>query len=445
MRYRKERLSGWAKYPVEDGFVFRPEKTSDLDKILNSSEFDTYISRGLGRSYGDTALNNQSGVILNLKQNRFLGFDPETCILECEAGVSLEEIIEFFLPKGYFLPVTPGTKYVTLAGAIANDVHGKNHHRDGCISEHIVEFKLYIASGEILTCSRNENNELFWATVGGIGLTGVIVSIKIKLIKVKSSQIEVDYKKARNIEEAFELFETTDQDYQYSVAWIDCVSKGKNLGRSVLMLGNHSTNDEKLEVTKKRKINMAVDLPSFALNHVTVKSFNELYYQSYRDNSKKLVDYDSFFYPLDSILNWNRMYGKRGFIQYQFVLPPETSKKGLRHILEKLSNSKRSSFLAVLKSFKQSNNGLLSFPTKGYTLALDIPIKNESLFSFVKELDQLVLSYGGRIYLAKDAEMDSKVFEQMYPTLDKFKKIKKEVDPTNIFSSSMSRRLGITE
>jgi decaprenylphospho-beta-D-ribofuranose 2-oxidase len=446
--FRKEKIGGWGNYPVEECFVYRPEKLSDLKELVEWQD-DTYrISRGNGRSYGDTALNGGHSLLLLTKFNRFLSFDAERGILECEGGTMLEEIIEFFLPKGYFLPVTPGTKYVTLGGAIANDVHGKNHHKAGCLSEHILDLKLLTASGEILTCSREQNADLFWATVGGIGLTGIILSARMKLIQVSSTTIDVNYLKATNLEEAFELFRHHDHLYDYSVAWIDCLATGDSLGRSVLMLGNHSPSSETtsnfLPINRKRKWKVPIEMPSSLLNPLTIKGFNHFYYHSFKDGSHKTIDYDSYFYPLDSILNWNRLYGKKGFIQYQVVFPEETSFAGLTEMLKKLSQSKRPSFLAVLKSFGMENKGLLSFPFKGHTLALDFPVKDQTIFPFLKEMDELVLRYNGRIYLAKDSVLHPDTFKAMYPKLEQFKKIKKEVDPKGIFSSSMSRRLGIT-
>lgn len=442
-------LSGWGNHPQETGYLYRPEKIRDIEQILRTGNHPNYISRGLGRSYGDTALNSESGVILHTRLNRFLSFDEQTQVLECEAGMTFEEIIEVFLPRGYFLPVTPGTKYVTVGGAIANDVHGKNHHRDGSISDHILDFQLLTASGEIITCSRQENPECFWATVGGIGLTGIILSARMRLLRVESAYIEVDYRKAENLEEAINLLNETEKQYPYSVAWIDCLSTNRSMGRSVLMLGKHASFDrlhatEPFSPKAKRKLNMPFNLPSFVLHPYGIKAFNSFYYHRYKEVSGVLVDYDSFFYPLDAILQWNRMYGRAGFIQYQVVFPPETSIDGLTKLLQKLSRARCSSFLAVLKSFGEKNNALLSFPRKGYTLALDIPVRGgEDFVKFIRELDDVVLTYGGVLYLAKDSLMTPDLFARMYPELHKFRQIKAKLDPEGIFSSSMARRLNI--
>lgn len=450
IRSVKQTIAGWGNHPKERAHLFRPEKIKELQDILGSKEYPNYIPRGLGRSYGDTALNKGHGVILQTRLNRFLSFDPQTSILDCEAGVSFEEILEVFMPRGYFLPVTPGTKYVTVGGAIANDVHGKNHHKDGSMADHLLDFTLLTGTGDILQCSREQNSEVFWATIGGIGLTGIILTARIKLVSIDSAYIEVDYKKAGNLVDALELLAATDDQYPYSVAWIDCISTGSSMGRSVLMLGKHAARDrvsgDPLRVKSKMKLGMPMNIPSFVLNPLSIKAFNFAYYNKFKDQNGVLTDYDSFFYPLDAINDWNRMYGKHGFIQYQVVFPPETSRAGLTKILDKLSRAGRSSFLAVLKSFGERGEGLLSFPRKGYTLALDIPVRGGAqFFSFIEELDRIVLEHDGVIYLAKDSTMSPDTFRQMYPELDKFREIKSQLDPHRLFSSSMARRLHLVE
>lgn len=456
MRAMKSVMAGWGNYPKEEARVLRPEKTKELVDLLRqgNEQGASYISRGLGRSYGDTALNKGQGVILHTKFNRFLAFDSATGILECEAGVSLEEILEVCLPLGFFLPVTPGTKYVTIGGAIANDVHGKNHHKDGAISDHVLELTLLLASGGVRVCSREENADLFWATIGGIGLTGIMLKAKIRLVPVESAYIDVDYVKAVNLDDALGKLAATNDQYPYSVAWIDCLSTGKSMGRSVLMLGRHAGREglmqggggNPLKIKEKRKLSMPFHLPSITLNPLSIGVFNALYYAKFKDGSRVTVDYDSFFYPLDAIGNWNRMYGNEGFIQYQMVFPQETSREGLTKILQMLSEAKKSSFLAVLKSFGARGQGLLSFPRPGYTLALDIPVRGgRKFFQFIRQLDEVVLEYGGVLYLAKDATMAPETFRRMYPEWERFQQIKDEVDPHHLLSSSMSRRLLLTE
>src|SRR5699024_9062139 len=446
----KRTVSGWGKFPKETGYVYRPEKIQEVKSILNDSTTSHFIPYGLGRSYGDTALNKDGGVLLTDRMNHMLAFNEETGILTCEAGVSLADIIDVFLPRGFFLPVTPGTTYVTVGGAIANDVHGKNHHADGCFSEFVQTFDLLLASGEVITCSRMENPEVFWATVGGIGLTGVILTATIQLIRVETSYINATYEKAKNLDEAFDKFVENDKNYKYSVAWIDCLSRGDSLGRSVLMRGEHASRDElpskikePFHMGRNLPLKMPINAPSFALNHVTISAFNQLYYSSYK-NEQKIVPLGSFFHPLDAIDDWNKLYGKNGFVQFQAVIPKENDpKEGMRKLLTQLSDEKRASFLAVLKSSGPANKGYLSFMKEGYTLALDIPLKDASLFDSLKKLDEIVLEHGGRIYLAKDSTISETTFKQMYPEWEQFAAVKEKLDPNGRFSSSMARRIGL--
>ncbi|MBM7571362.1 FAD-binding oxidoreductase [Aquibacillus albus] len=445
-----KKIAGWGNFPVEPGYVYRPEQMSELSEILRSHDAPNYIAYGLGRSYGDTPLNKDAGVIRTDRFNHMLGFDEATGLLTCEAGVTFKEIIDVFLPRGYYLPVTPGTKLVTVGGAIANDIHGKNHHVDGTFSEFVQTFDLLTASGEVIPCSREMNADVFWATIGGIGLTGFILRATFRLIRVETAYMNVSYEKAENLDQAFDKF-AADADYKYSVAWIDCLASGDSLGRSVLMRGDHArlgdlpaTVKEPLQPANKFKVKMPVHAPGIALNYWSISAFNKFYYASYK-NETKLVEQSSFFHPLDAIKDWNKLYGKKGFVQYQAVFPKDNNpKEGLRRMLTMLSDARRSSFLAVLKSSGPWNGGLLSFPVEGYTLALDIPIKDDGLFPFLRELDQLVLEYGGRVYLAKDSTLERATFQEMYPTWEQFKEIKDNVDPEHLFSSSMSRRLGLT-
>jgi len=443
-------LSGWGRFPVERCNVYRPESRRQLAAILKSGAQPSLISFGLGRSYGDAPLNSQGGVICHTRLNRFLAFDAQGGVLECEAGVSLAEILQYFLPRGFFPSVTPGTKFVTVGGAIAADVHGKNHHQDGTFGNFVLDFKLLTPKGETISCSPNNNFELFWATHGGMGLTGIILSARIKLRPVESAWVLVDYQKATNLEDALEKMTEGDVRYQYSVAWIDCLASGGHMGRAVLMRGNHAPAKElprrvrsPLTQPRHRHWTLPFDFPSMALNSLTVRAFNSLYYGTHR-NARQLVDLDTFFYPLDAIYHWNRMYGRRGFVQYQVALPLEGGLEGLKVVLTRFARSRRASFLAVLKRFGKPNPGLLSFPIQGYTLALDLPV-NRGLVPLLHELDRVVLSYGGRIYLAKDAVMTSQSFAAMYPKLEQFRAIKRKVDPQGLLSSSQARRLAIVE
>ncbi len=444
-------LSGWGRYPVESCQVFRPEKRSEVAATLASGLQPSYIPRGLGRSYGDAALNENGGVIWDVRLNRFLSFDSATGVLECESGVSLAEILQYFLPRGWFLPVTPGTKFVTVGGAIAADIHGKNHHKDGSFSNFVRDFRLLTPTGEVLLCSPSSTPEIFWATVGGMGLTGIVLSARLRLRRVDSAYVFVDFHKALNLEDALATMEASDERYDYSVAWIDALATGKSMGRSVLMRGNHAAAAElpsrirhALAAPIVPQWNLFLDFPSGTLNRLTVKAFNTAYYAVHRTAPRQLVNFEKFFYPLDAINQWNRMYGKRGFVQYQIALPQASGRAGLCTILDRLARSGRASFLAVLKRFGDAGPGLLSFPLRGYTLALDIPAAR-GLVPFLHELDRMTLDHGGRVYLAKDAVLRAEDFAAMYPKLESFRAIQRKLDPKRLLSSSMARRLGIVE
>jgi FAD/FMN-containing dehydrogenase len=353
------------------------------------------------------------------------------------------------VPKGWFLPVTPGTKFITVGGAVGSDVHGKNHHIDGSFSNHVTDMDVMIADGRIITCSKTENKDLFDATSGGMGLTGMITRIRFRLKKIQTSYIKQKQIKARNLDELLKLFDEY-RDYTYSMAWIDCLTKGEQFGRGILIAGEHAMPHELNKIQAKRilavqgkpKITFPFNLPSWVLNTFTVKVFNFLYYgKNFRKVISNVVPYEPFFYPLDAILRWNRGYGKRGFVQYQFVLPL-SAKQGLVAILKRISDEGLGSFLAVLKVFGPQDS-LISFPEEGYTLALDFPVRN-GLFKFLDELDEIVLQYGGRLYMSKDARMKPEVLFKGYPRLDEFKSIIKKYNPSGKFSSMQSERLLLT-
>ena len=440
-------LSGWGKYPVIKSCLQRPEKMASVKNIVR--EATSLLGRGLGRSYGDASLNSQGTTLLTERLNRMLWFDEKTGELCCEAGVSIAEILEVFVPRGWFPPVTPGTKFVTIGGAVASDVHGKNHHRDGSFSNHVNFIKLTLASGETVQCSRQENSDLFWATVGGMGLTGIITEVSFTLQPIETAYIKSHNIKARNLADTFALFDEFEPQYQYSVAWIDCLASGDSLGRSILMLGNHARTDDltlqqsaALKIEPKSKLKVPFDFPSALLNRHTMGMFNQLYYAKQRSwDVKSTVDYDSFFYPLDSILDWNKLYGKRGFIQYQCVFPTDVSQEALTKVLQMCSQQGWGSFLAVLKRFG-SQSGWLSFPMPGYTLTLDMAVK-PGLWEFLNLLDEVVIQYGGRVYLAKDARLSATSFRQMYPKFPQWLEVKSRIDRDNRFTSLLSQRLQI--
>jgi len=431
------KLLSWGMYPVIDSEVYEYNNSKELAELLKKQK--EYITYGNGRSYGDSALNRD--IIYTKPHNLFLNFDEESGLLEVESGALLSEIIEAFLPRGWFLKVTPGTKLITIGGAIASDIHGKNHHIEGCFSECVKSFDIMLENGEIVTCTKEDTPELWRATCGGMGLTGIILKAKIYLKKVESKNIEQTTIKTANLKETFEAFEKYSH-MPYSVAWIDCLAKDENIGRCLLMVGDFSKDNDLNYIPKKQK-EIPFDFPSFALNKLSVKAFNWLYYNKVREKiSNQKVDIDTFFYPLDAIGHWNRIYGKNGFTQYQFILPKESSYEGLEEILKTIANSGKGSFLAVLKLYGKANENWLSFPLEGYSLALDFKIE-KGLFELLDRLDEIVLKYNGRIYLTKDVRVSKETFEKGYPNINKFREYRKENQMDKKFESLQSKRVGI--
>lgn len=424
------KLSGWGRYPVVD---------SAQIKQYSLSWSQSFIPAGNFRSYGDAAL---APFHLPMRsQNRFIAFDEDAGLLSCEAGVLLSEIIEVFLPRGWFLAVTPGTKLITVGGAVASDVHGKNHHIQGCFSACVESFELLLPDNETKNCSRTENTDWFHATCGGMGLTGVITQVSFYLKRVQSQWIEQTTIKTANLRETFAAFEQY-QTSPYSVAWIDCLAKGDSLGRSLLMVGDFAQEGD-LDFKPKNNLTIPLDFPSFALNPFSVKAFNALYYGKARTGkSQQRVGVDSFFYPLDAINHWNRIYGKNGFVQFQFIVPKAVSFEGLETILKRISQSGMGSFLAVLKLYGSQNQNWLSFPMEGYSLALDFKMQ-PGLVDFIRSLTDEVVALGGRVYLAKDALLTREQFEQSYPKVEQFRTFRQDMGLSSHFQSLLSQRLGL--
>lgn len=430
-------LNSWGMYPKIENRVFKFSSEKSLESIIKDNE--NLIAYGNGRSYGDSALSKN---IIEVKPyNYFMAFDENSGLLHVQAGVLLSEILESFVPRGWFLKVTPGTKLITIGGAIASDVHGKNHHVEGCFSECVESFKIMLEDGEVVECSKEQRADLFNATCGGMGLTGVIVEAKIYLKKINSKYISQTTIKTKNLKETFDAFEEYSSS-PYSVAWIDCLAKDNEIGKCLLMVGDFK-DDGDLSYQKKSKISIPFNFPSFALNNYTVRAFNWLYYGKVRQRiTTQKVDIDTFFYPLDAIENWNRIYGKGGFTQYQCILPKEMSYEGLKEVLRTISDSGKGSFLAVLKLYGKENENYLSFPIEGYSLALDFKIE-DGLFELLEELDKIVLKYKGRIYLTKDVNVKKETFEQGYPHIEKFRAFRKENKMDEKFQSLQSKRVGV--
>ncbi|MEQ1587020.1 MAG: FAD-binding oxidoreductase [Cyclobacteriaceae bacterium] len=435
-------ITNWNNYPREKSSLRYPVFTQDFSNFWN--ENSPFIVRGNGRCYGDASL--APSIASTLKFNRILSFDETQGVLSCQSGLMLSDILDLIVPRGWFLPVTPGTRFITVGGAVASDVHGKNHHKEGSFSQHIVSMKILTPKNEVITCSAAQNSEFFWFTCGGMGLTGIILEVTFRLKKIETGYIKQLQIKSGSLDEVLDLFDQFSR-YTYSVAWIDCLKKGEHFGRSILMLGEHATvgelNGKKdLYPDSSKTLSVPLYLPSFALNGLSVKAFNGVFYgKNYKREMHSLATYESFFYPLDAILHWNRIYGRNGFVQYQFVVPKDRGKAGVRAILKRISDKGWGSFLAVLKLFGKQE-GPISFNMEGYTLALDIPI-NPKLFAFLDELDIMVKDFGGRIYLTKDARMKPEIFHSTYPNAAKFTSFLSRIDPEKRIISSMSRRLAI--
>jgi decaprenylphospho-beta-D-ribofuranose 2-oxidase len=441
------KVSNWGMYPSTEAEV--RSFATPAEAAHNMDGWQELIPRGLGRCYGDSSLS--TNILSTLKFNRFLDFDRERGVLRCQSGVSLREILDLVVPAGWFLPVTPGTKFVTLGGAIAADVHGKNHHSEGAFSAHLDRFALLAPGGLVYECSRTENADIFWATCGGQGLTGLILEGTFRLKKIETAYIKEESIKTKNVHELFKLFESS-MHFTYSVAWIDCLAKGNNLGRGILLNGEHakmadlnkdSQRKAPLTLPKKGKIMVPVKIPFSLINPLTVKAFNGLYYGKAKSGRHEhIVDYDTYFYPLDSVLHWNRVYGKKGFAQYQFALPPATSYDGIVKMLELIAQERFPSFVSVLKYFGKGETGPIAFPMEGYMLAMDFPI-TDRLFPFLDRLDQIVVDAGGRIYLTKDSRMKPEIFQKGYPRLPEFLQTKSRIDGGKQMQSLQSKRLGI--
>lgn len=402
-----QKVTNWGNFPIVEKEMKSEDSFRKIKEFIQNH--NEVIARGNGRCYGDASLGES--IFSTKKLNKFISFDRLNGIIECESGVLLSDVLEISVPQGYFLYVTPGTKFISVGGAIASDVHGKNHHSEGCFSEYVIDFKLMTENGDIIICSKEENSEKFYATIGGMGLTGIILSARFKLKNIETAYIRQESIKAENLDEIFRLFDES-ESWTYTVAWIDCLQKGKDIGRSILMRGEHAFAHElpqkfsknPLRLKKKFSPTVPFYFPGFVLNALTVKLFNLLYFKRQtKKEVKNFIDYETYFYPLDAINDWNKIYGKSGFIQYQMVIPKENGKEGMKKILETIANSGNGSFLAVLKLFGKNNpEAYNSFPIEGYTLALDFKV-NSKLKKLVEQLDQTVQEFGGRIYLTKDS------------------------------------------
>lgn len=440
------KLSGWGRYPLAECRVSAPRDTAALAAAL--AEGGALIARGNGRAYGDSAMNRDRTVSM-CHFNRLLGFDPKTGVLTAEAGVLLGEVIDALLPLGWFPAVTPGTKYVTLGGMAAANVHGKNHHIDGGFDNFVDWIEVMGADGAVRRASREQNADLFDWTLGGMGLTGVIMRLALRLRPVETGWIRQSARAAPDLDAAMAAFEAA-HDAPYSVAWIDCLGSGANLGRSIVMLGEHASLDRlptrfrqlPFGPPPRRKRTIPVNAPGFALNRWTVGAFNALYWRlGTRRAGATYVPWDGYFYPLDGLLGWNRIYGRRGFLQFQCVLPETRARDGLSALLKTIAASGQGSFLAVLKKMG-ADGGRFSFPMPGYTLALDFPVSDKVL-RLMDELDRITLDHEGRFYLAKDARLSAETLHAADPRAAEFAAMRRQSGAARAFASLQSQRLGL--
>ncbi len=406
----------------------------------------TVLPYGNGRSYGDSNLNPGGALLLGRQLDRFIAFDPATGVLRCEGGVLMSDVLSLIVPQGWFLPVTPGTQFITMGGAIANDVHGKNHHAAGSFGNHVLRFELLRSDGSRRVCSPTEHPDWFAASIGGMGLTGLITWAEIQLKRIANPYLDTESIRFRSLEDFFELSAASERDFEYTVSWIDCAFTGKRLGRGLFNRGNHAP--AALDLTAlpaalpggvavgARKVPFTP--PLSLINPVSLKAFNTLYFNKQRgDALRTLQHYRPFFYPLDALLEWNRIYGPKGFYQYQCVIPPERALPATRQLLETIAASGQGSFLAVLKQFGEpASLGMLSFPEPGTTLALDFPNTGPKVHRLFEALDAIVLKAGGRLYPAKDGRMGAALFKAGYPRWSEFASY---VDPR--FASGMWRRV----
>lgn len=440
MNWNTLTLSGWGRNHHARQRVCRPERMGDLPRAF--ADAPSLLARGAGRSYGDSATNAGGGLILMERLNRFLAFDPETGVVECEAGVTFGDILTTFLPRGFLFPVTPGTCFTTLGGGLAHDVHGKNHDQAGSLGHHVLWFDLLLPSGEERRVSPTSDPALFAATLGGAGLTGVILRLALQLVPVASNHMQVREERMGSIHDFIEALESARRSATFSVGWIDALAQGASLGRGILETAEFSSLLEPIPLPQGGHT-IPFDLPDRLLNPVSIRLFNALYYRRIpREGRQRPLPLPDFFYPLDALLHWNRIYGQRGFHQFQCVIPNAEARRALPALLKEISQSRAASFLAVIKTMGHASLGMLGFPMPGFTLALDFP-NRPGLSALYARLEGRVLDHGGRLYLAKESLASPASLPAMYPRLDEFRQVLHRIDPTGRMQSDLSRRLNL--
>jgi decaprenylphospho-beta-D-ribofuranose 2-oxidase len=452
VRSTRRALTGWGRTAPSACDVMQVHSGDDVDRVLAGAAGSgrSVVGRGLARSYGDAA-QCAGGIVLDITGlDTVLDADFEAGLVRVGAGTSLDALMRAFVPRGWFVPVTPGTRYVTVGGAIAADIHGKNHHRDGSFCSYVTRLSLATPSGRV-EVSPQSDPDLFWATAGGMGLTGIVIEATLRMLRVETATMRVDTERTENLDDCLTRMSERDGDYRYSVAWIDCLARGRKMGRSVLSRADHARLDElpatrrgeALRFDPRVRIDVPVTPPSGLLNPVTVAAFNEVWFhKAPRARAGELQSISTYFHPLDGVGAWNRMYGPRGFVQYQLVVP-FGAEDALRAVVTHLSERRMPSFVTVLKRFGPGDPGPLSFPVEGWTLALDLPVGSPALGPLLDTFDDIVAGAGGRVYLAKDSRLRPDLIEAMYPRLSEWRAVRDRVDPDGTLVSDLSRRLGL--
>ena len=436
-QFREEKIKGWGGYPIVSANVFRPERIGDLIEFINRDN-RTLLARGGGTSFGDASINNDGINIDMHRLNKMLHFDPENGVLHCQSGVALQDIIKTFLHKGWFLHVTPGTQFATVGGCVACDAHGKNW-KAGSFHNIVTGLRLMLDDGSIICCNKKENSDIYLATFGGMGMTGIILDVHLQLKRISSSYMDVETIRFSNLKELFNLQQESMDSCEYLFSWLDSHAEGKSLGRGILQRANHCV-DEDLQYKKKRIVSVPFYMPKYTVNKYSVAAFNNMYYAIVGNEKKKRLYLNDFFYPLDGLANLYRIYGKKGFIEYQVVVPPDEAYEAILELLKNIAKSKLGSTIAAVKPLIKSD-GLMSFPIDGFTLAVDF-VHSDNLWHLLDKLDRIVVASGGRVYLAKDARLSGECFREMYSnSLDKWESIREKYDVNDSFRSMMFNRI----
>ncbi len=443
MTWKDMELSGWGRSHHAACRAARPERRRDAVAAISQSDATGILAFGAGRSYGDTGLNDGGRAVLSERLNRILAFDQTSGEIVVEPGVTFRDLLEVFLPRGFLVPVSPGTAYATIGGAVANDVHGKNHEAVGSFGHHVRWVEMLLPSGDIVRASPEERHDLFAATIGGIGLTGILLAICFPMTRVPSNAVALREQRVRDLDVFLDALKNKGEKAHYSVGWIDALAGGRSLGRGILETAEPS--DEDIAERRSRTRAVPMDCPGLLLNRRSVKAFNALYYRRFARRERRCrIAYGRFLYPLDALLDWNRLYGRLGFHQFQCVVPFEAGASALRQLLEAVRAGRNASPLAVLKTLGAAGLGHLSFPMPGYTLAVDLPHKR-GVEDILAKLEAITLDHGGRVYLAKDSCLSAEGFARMYPKLEQFRAVLAEIDPDGRMASDMARRLRIRD